>query len=76
MLQESVFVPIERYKCCAATVSENFIQLLLAIPFFIATTAGSKVFHGSSEAIYRRGAYAIIASAAVVSLPVFDHWLH
>jgi uncharacterized membrane protein YfcA len=51
------------------------ISLMLAIPFFLATTAGAKVFHGSSEAIYRRVAYAIIASAAVVSLPVFDHWL-
>jgi uncharacterized protein len=51
------------------------ISLLLAIPFFLATTAGAKVFHGSSDTIYRRVAYAIIASAALVSLPVFDHWL-
>jgi uncharacterized membrane protein YfcA len=51
------------------------ISLMLAIPFFLATTAGAKVFHGSSETIYRRVAYVIITCAAIVSLPVFDHWL-
>ena len=29
-------------------------------------------FHGSSEALYRRAAYAIIALAVLVSLPIFD----
>jgi hypothetical protein len=33
------------------------------------------MFHGASERLYRRIAYAIIAAAAFVSLPVFDHLL-
>jgi hypothetical protein len=32
------------------------------------------VFHGSSESLYRRIAYGIIITAALVSLPVFDRW--
>lgn len=48
------------------------LSLLLAVPFFIATAAGARFFHGASDLIYRRIAYAIIAGAAVVSIPVFD----
>ena len=48
------------------------LALLLAIPFFIATAAGARYFHGASDALYRRIAYAIIAGAALISLPVFD----
>jgi hypothetical protein len=49
---------------------------LLAVPFFIATAAGARYFHGASDELYRRIAYAIITVAALVSLPLFDHWLH
>jgi uncharacterized protein len=52
------------------------LSLLLAIPFFIATAAGARYFHGASEQLYRGIAYAIITVAALVSLPLFDHWLH
>jgi uncharacterized membrane protein YfcA len=52
------------------------LSLLLALPFFLATAAGARYFHGASEQLYRRIAYAIITAAALVSLPVFDHWLH
>jgi uncharacterized protein len=48
------------------------LSLLLAVPFFVATASGATLFRGSSESVYRRIAYAIIAAAAVVSLPVFD----
>jgi uncharacterized membrane protein YfcA len=51
------------------------LSLLLAIPFFAATAAGAKFFHGTSDVLYRRIAYAIITAAALVSLPVFDTWL-
>jgi uncharacterized protein len=51
------------------------LALLLAIPFFAAPAAGAKFFHGASDQLYRRIAYAIIAAAALVSLPLFDHWL-
>jgi hypothetical protein len=36
---------------------------------------GTLFFHGASDLLYRRIAYAIIAVAALVSLPLFDHWL-
>jgi uncharacterized protein len=52
------------------------LSLLLAVPFFIATAAGARYFHGASDELYRRIAYAIITVAALVSLPLFDHWLH
>jgi uncharacterized protein len=48
------------------------LSLLLAVPFFVATGAGAALFHGSSDLVYRRIAYAIIAGAAFASLPVFD----
>jgi uncharacterized membrane protein YfcA len=51
------------------------LSLLLAAPFFAAMAIGAKYFHGASDRLYRRIAYAIIAAAALVSLPVFDHWL-
>jgi uncharacterized protein len=52
------------------------LSLILAVPFFVATAAGAKMFHGSSDLIYRRVAYAIIAAAALVSLPVLDRFFH
>jgi uncharacterized protein len=48
------------------------LALLLAVPFFIATAAGARLFHGASELLYRRIAYAVIAGAALISLPMFD----
>ena len=46
--------------------------LLLGVPFFIATAVGAIFFHGTSDLVYRRIAYAIIAASALVSLPIFD----
>jgi uncharacterized membrane protein YfcA len=51
------------------------LALLLAVPFFLATAAGAYFFHGASELLYRRIAYAIIAAAALVSMPLLDPWL-
>lgn len=48
------------------------LSLLLAAPFFAATAAGATMFHGTSDLLYRRIAYAIIATAALISLPVLD----
>jgi hypothetical protein len=48
------------------------LSLLLGLPFAIAMTGGALWFHGTSDALYRRAAYLIIALAALVSLPVFD----
>lgn len=48
------------------------LSLLLGLPFAVATAIGAFWFHGASEALYRRAAYAIIALAVLVSLPLFD----
>ena len=48
------------------------LALLIALPFLAAVTAGARLFHGASELTYRRIAYAIVAAAALVSLPLFD----
>lgn len=50
------------------------LALILAVPFFVATAAGARMFHGSTDLLYRRIAYVIIAAAALVSLPVFDRF--
>ena len=47
-------------------------RLLLGLPFALAMAAGVYSFHGSSEMLYRRVAYVIIAFAGIVSMPVFD----
>ena len=51
------------------------LSLLLAVPFFVATLAGAILFRGSSDLLYRRVAYAIIGTAAIISLPLLDPWL-
>ena len=51
------------------------LALLLGIPFFAATAIGARLFHGTSDLLYRRIAYAIITGAALISLPIFDRLL-
>jgi uncharacterized protein len=51
------------------------LSILLALPFFVATAAGAHFFAGTSDQLYRRIAYLIIAVAAVISLPLLDPWL-
>ncbi len=48
------------------------LALLFGLPFALAMAAGVYSFHGSSEALYRRVAYVIIAFAGLVSMPIFD----
>jgi hypothetical protein len=48
------------------------LSLLLAGPYVLSLLAGGYFFKGSSETLYRRVAYAIVAAAALVSLPIFD----
>ena len=48
------------------------LSILLGLPFALAMAVGVYSFHGSSEALYRRVAYVIIALAGIVSMPVFD----
>jgi len=48
------------------------LAILLGLPFALAMAAGVYSFHGSSEMLYRRVAYVIIALAGIISMPVFD----
>ena len=51
------------------------LAVLLGIPFLLAMTIGAHFFHGTSDQLYRRIAYVIIAVAALLSLPLFDNVL-
>jgi len=48
------------------------LSLLLGVPFAGLMWAGAHWFHGTSDALYRRVAYIIIAIAGLISLPLFD----
>ncbi len=48
------------------------LAVLLGLPFALAMAAGVYSFQGSSEGLYRRAAYVIIAFAGLASMPVFD----
>jgi hypothetical protein len=52
------------------------LAILLGVPYTLAMIVGARSFHGSSDALYRRIAYAIMAFAAIVSLPIFDRLFH
>jgi hypothetical protein len=54
------------------TTQAIVLSLLLGLPFAVAVATGALWFHGSSDTLYRRVAYLIIALAALVSLPLFD----
>jgi len=51
------------------------LSLLLGAPYLVGMGVGSRVFHGTSDGLYRIIAYVIITLAAVVSLPVLDKFL-
>jgi uncharacterized membrane protein YfcA len=51
------------------------LSLLLAIPYFLATSVGARFFRGTSDLLYRRIAYLIIEVAGIISLPLLDPWL-
>jgi uncharacterized protein len=57
------------------TVELIGLTIVLALPFFVATAVGAYCFAGTSDLLYRRIAYLIIAVAAVISLPLLDPWL-
>jgi uncharacterized membrane protein YfcA len=49
--------------------------LMLGPPFWLAMVTGARFFRGASDNLYRQAAYAIVALAAIVSLPLFDSLL-
>ena len=48
------------------------LSLLLGVPYLAGVGIGARFFRGTSDLLYRRIAYFIIALAAVLSLPVLD----
>jgi uncharacterized membrane protein YfcA len=54
------------------TAQAIVLSVLLGVPFAIFLTIGARWFHGSSDELYRRVAYIIIAIAGLISLPIFD----
>lgn len=54
------------------TVQSLTLSLLLGIPYLLGVGSGSFFFKSASDRVYRRVAYAIIALAALLSLPVLD----
>jgi uncharacterized membrane protein YfcA len=63
---------IAYYWSALFTAETLMLSLLLGLPFAAALAIGVYSFHGSSEALYRRVAYVLIALAGVASMPVFD----
>jgi uncharacterized membrane protein YfcA len=51
------------------------LAVLLWPVYIVALAVGARWFRGSSDQTYRRVAYAIVAAAAVASMPVFDKFL-
>lgn len=48
------------------------LAILLGIPFAAAMAVGAYFFHGTSDGLYRRIAYVVIAISGLASLPLFD----
>jgi uncharacterized membrane protein YfcA len=57
------------------TAQAVVLAILTGVPFLLALGVGARLFRGASDLTYRRIAYAIVALAALVSLPLFDRVL-
>ena len=72
------FIPQAALSCVMYYFNDLFtaqtiqLSLLLGLPFAAAMAAGVFSFHGTSDALYRRVAYVIIAFAGLISMPLFD----
>jgi uncharacterized membrane protein YfcA len=52
------------------------LAILVGPAQILSLKAGTKLFHLASAQIYRRIAYVIVATAALVSMPIFDRLVH
>jgi uncharacterized membrane protein YfcA len=52
------------------------LAVLLWPAYILALAVGARWFRGASDVHYRRVAYVMVAAAALVSMPVFDRFLH
>jgi uncharacterized membrane protein YfcA len=51
------------------------LALLIGPLQVLALRAGARLFHAASAETYRRVAYAIVVTAALVSMPIWDAWI-
>jgi uncharacterized protein len=58
------------------TASPIALAVLLWPAYILALAVGARWFRGASDVHYRRVAYIIVALAALVSMPVFDRFIH
>lgn len=49
--------------------------IVLMVPYGLGLAVGTRGFHRASDITFRRAAYAIIATSALVALPALDPWL-
>jgi len=54
------------------TAQSIALSLTLGVPYIAGVGIGSRFFRGTSDQLYRRVAYAIVALAALLSLPLLD----
>ena len=78
-----MFIALSGAAICVAylfsgLLTSNAIALavLLGFPFIISMALGARLFHGTSDEWYRRIAYIVIAASVIISLPIFDGFLH
>lgn len=71
-IMQGVISVVVYYYSGLFTAQAIVLSVLLGVPFAILLTVGARWFHGTSDALYRRVAYIIIAIAGLISLPLFD----
>jgi hypothetical protein len=49
-----------------------WLGLIMLVPYGLGTLVGRRFFNPEFELVYRRTAYAIIALAAIVGLPIWE----
>jgi hypothetical protein len=71
-LPQAALAIVMYYRSALFTGETIALVVLLGLPFALTMTAGVYSFHGSSDLLYRRVAYVIIAFAGIASMPIFD----
>lgn len=51
------------------------LAVILWPVYSLSVWAGARLFRGSSDELYRKIAYLIVAGSALISLPIFDGWI-
>jgi uncharacterized membrane protein YfcA len=68
----TVFSGVNLWLAGLLTEERLLRGVLMAPVYFLAIIAGQRLFRGADETLFRRVAFALIALAAVISLPLLD----